>query len=395
MQTAATFDHLSPDIVGPQFWDAVRELQRHGPLTWVESNGGFWAATSYEMVLRVLQDWHTFSNAEGVVHPGRPSPDVMPYTMPLDFDPPRQRPYRQQVNPHLTPKMVAPYEGPIRDIADELIDTFISRGSCDLCVDFARKFPGTLFFRLVVRSTDEEFRTVERQARVMTFAKDQQERAKAGVELRAWASRVFQSRAHQPEQHDIVNAVMHLRDTGAPFADHELLSGLAILAQGGIGTSASAIASTMRILCEHPDLQARVREDRGLIPALVEESLRLEPPLPLMFRTVTSDVEMGGQQLKLGQKVCVLFGAANRDPAVFDRPDEVDIGRPHNRHLAFGAGPHRCIGSNLARLQIRVAMEQLVARLSPFWIPEGATLEYSSHQARSLSSMPLVFTPAT
>jgi cytochrome P450 len=157
MPTAAVFDHLSPDVAGPRFWDAVRELRQHGSLVWVESNGGFWAATSYQMVLRVLQDWQTFSSAQGVVFPTRPSPDVMPYIMPLDFDPPRQRPYRQQINPYLTPKMVAPYEAPIRDIANELIDGFIDRGSCDLCLDFGRKFPGTVFFRLVVQSTDDEF----------------------------------------------------------------------------------------------------------------------------------------------------------------------------------------------------------------------------------------------
>ena len=103
----------------------------------------------------------------------------------------------------------------------------------------------------------------------------------------------------------------------------------------------------MRILCEHPDLQERVRDDLSFVPALIEESLRLEPPLPLMFRTARRDVELAGQQIKAGDKVGMFFGAANRDPAVFERPEEVDIDRPHNRHLTFGGGPHRCIGSNL------------------------------------------------
>ena len=150
----------------------------------------------------------------------------------------------------------------------------------------------------------------------------------------------------------------------------------------------------MRVLCEQPDLQERVRDDPSLIPRLIEECLRLETPLPLMFRTATRDVEVAGQHIEKGDKVGLFFGAANRDPTVFDHPGEVDLDRPHFRHMTFGAGVHRCIGSNLARLQIRVAMEQLVSRLSPFWIPEGAVIEYSTLQARGPSSIPLEFAPS-
>jgi cytochrome P450 len=391
VQTRLTFDYTSPDLAGPRYWDAVRQLQVGGPLVWVESKGGFWAATSHAMVLRVLQDWQTFSSAEGIFHP-RPGPDVMPYTMPIDFDPPRQRPYRKQVNPYLAPAAVLGFEEQIRDIADELIDGFIDRGSCDLCVDFARKFPGTVFFRIVAGSDDTEFRTVEPEARTVAFTDDQGERARAATQIRAWASRMFELRSGQPERNDIVDAVMHLRATGAPFSDDDLLSGLALLAQGGIGTSSSSIASIMLLLCKHPDVQQRARDDRTAVPAVVEEALRLEPPLSMVFRTVTCDVEVAGQQLQEGQKVCVLFGAANRDAAVFDRPDEFDIDRARNRHLTFSGGPHRCIGSNLARLQIQVATEQLLTRLGPFRIPDGEVPGYAPpNQARSLSSLPLEF----
>src|SRR5262245_19247635 len=129
---AVVFDHLSPDLAGPQYWDAVRALQRRGPLLWVESNGGYWAATGHEVVLRMAQDWETFSSAEGVVSPGRVTPDLMPYVMPLEIDPPRQTTYRRQVNPCLTPRVMAVHEEQIRAIADELIDAFVARASCDI-----------------------------------------------------------------------------------------------------------------------------------------------------------------------------------------------------------------------------------------------------------------------
>jgi cytochrome P450 len=391
MPDSVTFDHTSPEVRGPAYWDAIRVLQDHGPLTWVESNGGFWAATSYDMVLRMAQDWETFSSGEGVLL-NRPGPDVVPYIMPIDVDPPRQRTYRKQLNPHFVPKVLRRYEDAIADIADELIDTFIDRGQCDIAVDFARKFPGTVFFRLIVSCSDDDFRRVEPSARAISFESDDPEKfARGAAHLREWASGVLAGRDGKTRLYDVVDAVMHLRDGGEPFADDELLSGLQILAQGGIGTSASAIGVIMRVLAQQPELQDRVRHDRALVPALMEECLRLEPPVALMFRTVTRDIEIDGNELKKGDQVGLFFGAANRDPAVFERPDEVHIDRPHNRHLAFGAGPHRCIGSNLARLQIRIAIDRLVDRLAPFRIPEGAEITYFSGQARGPSSVPLEF----
>ena len=391
MPDSVTFDYTSPEVRGPAYWDAVRELQEHGPLTWVDSNGGFWAATSYDLVLRMAQDWETFSSGEGVAL-NRPDPDVVPYIMPIDVDPPRQRAYRKQLNPHFVPKVLRKYQDGIRDIADELIDTFIDRGRCDIAVDFARKFPGTVFFRLIVSCSDEDFRRVEPSARLISFESDDPEKfARGAADLRQWASGVLAAREGEGRAHDVVDAVMHLRDNGEFFADHELLSGLQILAQGGIGTSASAIGVIMRVLAEQPDLQGQVRKDRALVPALMEECLRLEPAVALMFRTVTRDIEIDGNRIRKGDKVGLFFGAANRDPAVFECPDEVHIDRPHNRHLAFGAGPHRCIGSNLARLQIRVAIERLVDRLPPFGIPDGAEINYLSGQARGPASVPLEF----
>jgi len=394
---STTFDLLSPEVQGAEYWDALRELQRQGPLTWVASNGGYWAATGHEVVLRMAQDWEAFSSAEGVAIP-RPGPDVVPYIAPVEMDPPRQRGYRKQVNPQMTAKAMSVHEDGIREIANELIDTFIHRGSCDIAKEFARKFPGTVFFKLIIRCPDEEFRMVEPWARNITFEPPSSEKWSQAVNrLREWAGTTLRARLAQvgdEQRDDVVNAVLHLNDSGESFEDHELASGLQILVQGGIGTSSSAIGVIVRVLAEDDNLQRSVRQDPGLIPQLIEECLRLETPLPLMFRTAHRDVQIAGQHIKKGDKVGLFFGAANRDPAVFDRPDEVDLERPHYRHLTFGAGVHRCIGSNLARLQIRVAIEQLVGRLSPFWVPEGAEIVYASLQARGPSALPLAFAPA-
>jgi cytochrome P450 len=389
------FDYTDPAIAGPEFWDAVGEVRRAGPLVWVENNGGYWATASYETILRIAQDWQSFGSVEGVAL-GRPSFEAIPRMVPLEIDPPKHRAFRRQVNPALTVKTVSPLEGEIRAIADELIDSFIGQGSCDLAVDFARKFPGTVFFRLITHCTDEDFHQAEPAARQISFESDDKDKfTAAAARLRAWAARVFADRAGKPAEGDLVDAVMHLTETdgGEPWLDDEHRTALQILAQGGIGTSASSIGSVILALCHDRELQARVRGDLSLIPGLVEEVLRMEAPVPLMFRTAMRDLEIEGQQVKKGDKVCLIFGAAGRDPSVFEHPDELDLQRPHCRHLTFGAGVHRCIGSNLARLQIRIAIHQLVTRLGEFWIPEDATVEYSSRQSRGPLSIPLAFLP--
>ena len=386
------FDHYAAELVGPPFWEAVRDLQSRGPLCRVESYGGYWAATSYEVVLEMAQDWRTFSSAKGISI-NRPSPDVMPYLMPIEVDPPRQKTYRRWVNPHLTAKAVAGLEGSIREATNEVIEEFASEGSCDIVTGFTRRLPGTVLFRLLLHCTDEDFRAVEPWSRVISFNPDPALISEGAAQLRAWAERMLSKRTAGDHADDIVDAVLHLSDAGMEVADHEYLTAVQILVQGGIGTAANATGTIVRVLAEDQPLQRRVRADRSLIPALVEECLRLESPTVLLFRTATRDVEVAGQKIGTGDKVGLFIGAANRDPAVFERPDEVDIDRPHNRHLAFGGGAHRCIGSNLARLQIRIFVEELLNRIGPFRIKEGADVRYMGGQTRGLASMPLEFGP--
>jgi cytochrome P450 len=388
----ARFDIYSPELCGSSYWSALRALRGLGELVWVESVGGFWAALSYDLVRRLAQDWEMFSSAQGVSVP-RPGPEVQPYIMPIEKDPPRQLVFRREVNRHLTPAALAGLEQSIRDIADELIDTFIEQGSCDLSLDFARKLPGTVFFRLVIPEGAETLGHLEQWVRMLSFDPDVKRKGEAAAHIRDWASGVLDRHSSRaPEaMGDIVDAIIGLQDNAAGFTETELNTGVGLLAQGGIGTSAQLISSTVNALCERPQLQARVGADLRLVPNLVEEVLRTEPPVTVMFRTATRDIEIAGQRVLTGDKVGLFFASANRDPRVFDRPDEVDIDRQANAHVAFGLGAHRCAGSNLARLQVRVAVEQLLTRLSPFRISAGATVEYMTASQRGPSCIPLEF----
>jgi cytochrome P450 len=385
------FDLYADELNGPQYWDLLDPLRRQGALVWVNNHGGYWAATSHDLVREIAQDWETFSSAEGVALQ-RVTPEQMPWLMPVEFDPPRQSAYRKAVLPHLTPKAMSVLEDGMREVADELIDEFVEAGRCDFAVEFARKYPGTVFFRLIAGASSEDIERLEPAARDVSFASDPAKRGEGARALRSWVTDLFASRASSAV-HDVVGAVMSLRHPASDLTEEEVLSGMEILALGGIGTSADLIAAIVCILSDHMDLQERVRNDLGLVPALVEEVLRLEPSLTVAFRTATRDVVINGCEIRKGQRVGLFFGLANRDPAWFDHPEEVDIDRARCPHLTFNAGVHRCLGSNLARLQVKVAVEQLLTRLSPFRIPPGAKVEYLTRQERGPSSVPLEFTP--
>ena len=198
MQSPATFDYTSEELKGAEYWDALRNLQKRGPVVWVDSLGGYWAATSYDAVLQVAQDWRTFSSADGVAL-GRPGPDALPWIMPIEVDPPRQRTYRKHMNPQFVPKMMAPHEEDIRAIADELIDTFIDAGTCDLAVDFARKFPGTALLppdRSVRGRGVPHGRAVGPNDHFRI--RQPREVRRGAANLRAWAGRVFAARKASP-----------------------------------------------------------------------------------------------------------------------------------------------------------------------------------------------------
>ena len=321
----------------------------------------------------------------------RPSPDVMPYIMPIDIDPPRQRTYRKQVNPHLTVKALVDLEGSIREVADELIDGFASVGCCDIAVEFTRKLPGTVLFRLLFQCSDDDFRTVEPWARVLSFEPDPARTARAAGELRAWAGRMLASRADWPGTDDVVTAVMHLGDSGETFAEHEFLSGLQILIQGGIGTAGNAPARSCASSPKIRHCQRRVRDDHSLIPALVEECLRIEPPTPLLFRTATSDVEVAGQQVKAGDKVGLFFAAANRDPAVFERPDEVDVDRPTTATSPSAPGPTVASGRTWPDCRSGWRSRSCSPGSARSGCRVGAEMTYASGQTRGLASLPLEF----
>jgi cytochrome P450 len=192
----------------------------------------------------------------------------------------------------------------------------------------------------------------------------------------------------------VVDAVIAASIDGRPITDDEIVGTVQLLILGGLETTAGALGLAMVRLCQDPRLQEKLRSDPGLIAGAVEESLRIDPSFVSVGRTAVRDAELAGQQVRAGDKVLIHWASANRDAGEFPGPDAFDLARERNRHLAFGAGPHRCVGSSLARMNMRVAFEELLRRLHDIRLAPGAEIRYHAGLTRSPRSVPITFTTA-
>jgi len=399
-------EHYSPDHpdLTDNMWEVVDHLRAKcpvahsdAPMDLSNTRNGFYVLTRYQDVARVLQDWQTFSsNFASVTEVDEDNPVAAVGQMPpITTDPPLQRDFRRLMNPFLSPQAVAGHEPQIREIVTELIDDFIEDGQCDIVGQLARLHPPRMLYRILFGIDDE----AELQ-RNLDYMKRMANGSAIGSDLEAmmgwisWVSEFVAERRSAPRRPDIIDALLHGSVDGRPLTDEEIGGTIRILILGGFSTTTDATSATMLKLVEYPDLQARLRDDFSLIPGIFDEMLRVESPVISLPRTCTRDVELGGIQLERGDTVLMHFGGANRDPSEFDRPGEVDVDRARNRHLAFGGGPHRCIGSNVARLNLRVVFEEILTRLHDIRITPGdAPRQSPAGLGWGLEYLPISFTP--
>jgi cytochrome P450 len=387
---AHRFDHLSPALA-LDLHETLARMRADHPVAYSEAHGGFWVVTRYEDVLRVAQDWKSFSSAHGVSVPE--SKKMVVKAIPEHLDPPLHRIYKRLITPWFTPAVVAAYEQPTRRLVTRLIDEFVEAGSCDFMADFARPFPGLAFFDLVLHAPPDEVAEINELSTVASISTHPRAR-ESWQKMFAWISDFVARRRREPPRGDVVDAVLAAEVEGRPIGDDEVIGVIQLLILGGLDTSAGALGQFMIRFTREPEIPALLRDRPGLVPDAVEELLRLEPPFIAIARTATCDTEVGGQRIPKGDKVLIYWASANRDGAEFGCPARFDLERSANRHLAFGAGPHRCAGSNLARLNLRVALEEVVRRLHDVRLQEGVEpLPFHSALNRAPLTVPITFTP--
>lgn len=365
-------------------WDEViPELHQGCPVARSEVGEGYWVVNTYKDVSACAKDWRTFSSADGFMVN---RPDGMPYFAPAEVDPPLQQALRAVLDPFLRPNKMPALEPQVRAYANELIDSFIEEGEVEVVGRFAEPLPQYVFSSLIAGMDQADMPYL---SQCFSFVGPEEERAEGFARGAARIDEYLSSRKQEPPRGDIVDALLAFEHEGYDWAGK--IGTMSQLTIGGIGTTGFGFSGGLHHLATTPADRTRLVEDPARIPKAVEEFLRLYLGVPNMARRVTTEVEVGGVQMKEGDRILLSYGAASRDPAVCENPDAVDIERRAIKHLAFGAGAHRCIGQPLARMVLNVGYEEFLKRIPDFRVADGFTPQYLTGATRQMLTLPLVF----
>ncbi len=398
---AKDFDHLDPRWVTEpyQIWD---ELRRQCPVAHTERYNGVYFPSRYADIRAIAYDTEHFSSRRVVVRempPRMPTDSEKPKpppgastlaSPPITSDPPYHRPARMLLLPAFTPDAIRRLEAKTRAICGDLIDRFASNGHCDAATDYAQHVPVAVIAHMLglPEGDGEKFRRWihlllhEGIAENASFAQ-------ALAEMDDYFRMQIANRRSVPRE-DLITFLLGARMEDQPLSDEHIIGTLRLLLIAGIDTTWSAIGSCLWHLAQHRDDRRRLVSEPALMPLAVEEFLRAYAPVT-MARQVAKETTVGGCPFKEREMVLLSFPAANRDPEVFPQADRVLIDRAENRHAAFGLGIHRCIGSNLARMEITVALEEWLARIPDFELADPASVTWSHGPVRGPRKLPVVF----
>jgi cytochrome P450 len=320
--------------------------------------------------------------------------------IPQQLDPPAQTRYRRLLDPHFSRRRMEELAPAIRSQANALIDRFEGRGECEFDAEFAVPLPCGAFLSLLglplsdlgafLEIKDDIIRPQKKRGvPVLPLDEATKIRAEAGRRLYAYFEPVIDERQARPRQ-DLLSSLVHAEIEGERLERTEILDICFLLLLAGLDTVTATLGCSIAYLATHPEQRRRILDDPGLVPAAVEELLRWETPVTGVPRIAKQDLRLHDVEIRRGQLVTFLLGAANTDDARFREAQRVDFTRERNIHLAFGVGPHRCLGSHLARMELRVALEEWHRRIPHYRIKPGETPRYSLG-IREVMYLPLVF----
>lgn len=359
------FDPLAPETFDSPH-EGYAQLRGTCPVAWSDAWNGFWALLRYEDVRRAASDARTYiTSVQNVV----PKVAFTGRRPPLHLDPPEHTPYRRALNPLLSEAAVRRLESPIRRIVTELLEPLLARGEGDICADFSSHLTIRVFAAWMNLS-DEDARglsAIGRSYNMAVQSADDRLVKETSLQLYEIAKGLIAQRRGKQHDPDIdpVAALLAARHEGAPLPEQMLIGTVRQVLVVGIIAPTILVGSIVTHLCRHPDLQRQLRADPRQWPAALEEFLRLYTPYRGFARTCTREVTLHGRTIRPGEPIALVYASANRDEAVFPHPGEFVLNRPNiGDHLAFGRGPHHCVGTALARLELTVALQELLASTS-------------------------------
>lgn len=391
---ATDFDHTDAAWVADPFpiWD---ELRQTCPVAHSERYGGTWLPTTHEAVAAVAYDTEHFTSRSVVVSEVKPGGMDLPAPIgiapPITSDPPFHALARRLLLPAFGPKRIAALEPFTRELCRELLDATNPADTIDAAIQYAQDIPlrvivGMLgfpqedadifrdFIRMIIEDVDMP-------------AEEREALQQGGSGLDQYITARMEEHLENPRD-DLTTFLLEAELDGNKLEPQHVFGTMVLLMVAGIDTTWSAIGASLWHLATHPEDRKRLVENPSLMPMAVEEFLRAYAPVT-MARMVSKDFDFEGCPMKEGDWLLLPFPSANRDPAVFDRADEVVIDRAENRHAAFGLGIHRCIGSNLARMELTVAIEEWLARYPDFELTDSSAVIWSAGQVRGPRTIPV------
>ncbi len=398
------FDHHSQEFHQNRHaeWAALRKC----PVAYNPRFGGFWVVSGYDEVETVSRDAETFSSRyvadsdDGIDYlgiTGVPRAKTMPTAGIAEVEGPVHQALRRVINPFLVPHAVARMRPLMERATTWFLDQRIASGRMDLVLDLTNPVPAILTMELVGLPLDSWQHYADLFHAAVAHRRGQPEYDQAMANLPAMLGELAEAAAdrRQSPRDDLLTALVELRlDDGRALTDAEVLAALWNLVGGGLDTTTSLTSLSLHHLDQHPELRAELIERPELIKAATEEFLRYFSVNETLTRTVTRDVELGGQQLSRGDHLMLSWLSANRDEAKFDRPDQVVLDRAPNPHLALGVGPHRCIGMHMARAMFQVLVHEVLTRIPDYRVDREATQFYAGNpELNGIVRMPATFTP--
>lgn len=395
------FDIYNPALAGEvdRLNDEVQKLAAVGPVVYSTAYGGHWIVTGYEEAHAVLRNADLFSSyPNNLVDAGAGK------FIPIELDPPEHTSYRRILQPLFSPRRMKQLAEDIEKVVDELIDGFAGRGSAEFVSEFAHELPTRVFLSLMGWPVHDAPLFTEATDIAMlgkpgaTEEENLAARHEAAGEMFGYFAQVVADRRANPDADDItsviINTPLEADDGRRILTDEELYRMFFLLLIAGLHTVQGTLAWGIMHLANRPHLRQQLIDNPNLLPSAVEEMLRFEAAVS-MGRRATAESDMAGVRIKKDDQLIVILAAVNRDGSEFPDPNEMQLDRAPNRHLAFGSGPHRCIGSHLARVEVNAAMKAIHRRIPDYALDPTKSVISHASQVRGVTQLPIIFSPET
>jgi cytochrome P450 len=389
------FDHTHPDYAAaaPEIWEQLRGTC---PVAHTDRFGGAWLPVNHADVSAIAHDTEHFSSEFVIVNDFKPDGSTRPrgFAPPITSDPPFHQESRRILLPAFSPKEIDKWEPATRKVCRELLDKIADKVAAgepvDAAVDYTQHIPVRVIAEMLGLPEEDGDKFRGFIYRILE-APGQNHQMEYEDTLDFYLRQVVEARQENPKEGDLIDFLMKAEMNGEKLTGEHIGGTIALLLIAGIDTTWSSIGAGLWQLAQHPEDRRRLVEDPDVLPFAIEEVLRVYAPVT-MARIVAEDVEVGGVCMRKDDWTLLPFPAANRDPQAFEQADQFVIDRQRNRHVAFGLGIHRCLGSNLARMELTVAIDEWIKRFPEFELSDPSGVRWSTGQVRGPRELPVRIT---